>query len=365
MELPRSNARDFEALADHYGFSDYGTASLKGLPDVRVKNALDHFQNQEVQVLKAILNQYGATREEWYGLNDARGLPMVGSFRNKSMALCATIPLGIYRVIEREGDRLLLAQSNEVRGVRVWGDDWRTMMSALPVNIVLEANGLGKETIAVDDRISFVGIQTSVAAGEVFTPIVRVLGIRNETTRDFFNFENPESPLGELPELKEAKKAREAAEAQRKAEEAKAKEIAEKAEAERKAEEDRKERENKEWLDSLKKKGRPDTGSGGDPFAFAGSSTKGGANLPADIASAQTELEKLNATIASEQARWREALATINRLTVNKTKPVVEGSPQYHQCMAASQIIHEVEQGAQALKDRKAALEARVKELEK
>ena len=54
----------------------------------------------------------------------------------------------------------------------------------------------------------------------------------------------------------------------------------------------------------------------------------------------------------------------INALTNYKRTPVREGSQAYHQCVEASKIITEVEQGAAALKAEKARLEAILEELE-
>lgn len=83
------------------------------------------------------------------------------------------------------------------------------------------------------------------------------------------------------------------------------------------------------------------------------------------LAELKGELAEVNATIESERRRWQQALDTINRLTNFKTRPVVEGSPQYHQCLAASKVIQEVEEGAPELKAKKARLEAVIEELEK
>lgn len=363
LGLPRSGAKDFASMAAHYGFGDYGTPMLDNFPSVAWQKILNEDKHQ-VQYLKAVLKSRGCTREEWYGINDKSGALAPGSFRSKSQVLCATLPVGLYTVIEKKGDRLLLTQSNEVKGTALWPEDWRTLMGAMPLQVLLDGGGIGAAAFAVEDRVSFIGIQTTVVEQDVFTPAVRPLGVRNETTGEFFNLENPASPRGELAGAVKA-----AAEAAARAAKAEEEQAARKADDKRQADEaeatlqkmaENAEQRRKEWLH----RGSGDTAEGDDPFASVASVAKP-KDLPADLAAAKAELEKVTSTIESERQRWLEALATINRLTVNKTRPVREGSPQYQECMAASQVIQEVEQGAQALKDRKAALEARVKELEK
>lgn len=311
LGLPRSGATDLESMVKHYGFEPW-----KG---------------------------------SYYRLQTPSGESVEGTYRDKRLVL---VTGGYYQISAKIEAGVGLIQP-------------RFNGTQLPVEVLIDAPTLNPRLFAEGDRIEFIGIQEGVLDLGIIAPVVRLLGVHNVTTREFYNFEPTTLPVGEVPGVKEAKKAREVAEALREAEEAKAKEEAEKLEAERKSEAERKEREHKEWLDSLEKKKQPATGSGDDPFASDGGSVKGNANLPADLAAARAELETVTSTIESERARWRESLALINRLTLNKTKPVVEGSPAYHQCLAASKVIHEVEQGAQALKDRKAALEARVKEMEK
>lgn len=82
------------------------------------------------------------------------------------------------------------------------------------------------------------------------------------------------------------------------------------------------------------------------------------------IAELKGELAALDAKIQSERQRWQEGVNVINRLTNFKRTPVREGSPQYHQCMAASRVIQEVEAGAPGLKAEKARLEAMIQSLE-
>jgi hypothetical protein len=82
------------------------------------------------------------------------------------------------------------------------------------------------------------------------------------------------------------------------------------------------------------------------------------------IAELKGELASVDTKIQSERQRWQEGINVINRLTNFKRTPVREGSPQYHQCLAASRVIQEVEAGAPNLKAEKARLEAVIKSLE-
>lgn len=84
----------------------------------------------------------------------------------------------------------------------------------------------------------------------------------------------------------------------------------------------------------------------------------------ARLAELKGELAAIDAKIASERARWQQALDTINRLTNYKKTPVREGSQEYQRCLAASGVIQEVESGAAELKQEKARLEAMIGELE-
>ena len=76
------------------------------------------------------------------------------------------------------------------------------------------------------------------------------------------------------------------------------------------------------------------------------------------------DLAKVNSKIESERARWHRATDVINTLTNFKRTPVREGSQAYYQCVEASKIITEVEQGAAALIAEKARLEAMLEVLE-
>jgi hypothetical protein len=83
------------------------------------------------------------------------------------------------------------------------------------------------------------------------------------------------------------------------------------------------------------------------------------------VADLKSELAAIEIRIQAERSRWQEAVNLINRLTNFKRTPVSEGSPQYHECMAASRVIKEVEEGAPALKGEKARLESMIQTLDK
>ena len=83
------------------------------------------------------------------------------------------------------------------------------------------------------------------------------------------------------------------------------------------------------------------------------------------VAELKSELAAIEIRIQVERARWQEAVNLINRLTNFKRTPVIEGSPQYHECMAASRVIKEVEVGAPKLKAEKARLESMIQSLDK
>ena len=82
------------------------------------------------------------------------------------------------------------------------------------------------------------------------------------------------------------------------------------------------------------------------------------------VAELKGELVVVDTKIQSERARWQEGVKVINQLTNFKKTPVREGSPQYHQCMAASRVIKEVESGAAGLKAEKVRLEVMISSLE-
>lgn len=79
---------------------------------------------------------------------------------------------------------------------------------------------------------------------------------------------------------------------------------------------------------------------------------------------ARLELKTVDATITDERARYQNALDTINRLTNFKRTPVQEGSQAYYRCVEASKVIQEIEQNAPALKEKKAELEAIIRQAE-
>jgi hypothetical protein len=87
-------------------------------------------------------------------------------------------------------------------------------------------------------------------------------------------------------------------------------------------------------------------------------------NKRSKIADLKGELAKVDSRIETDRTRWQNALDTINRLTNYKKTPVQEGSYAYKQCVAASEVIQDVEAGATHLKAEKARLEATIKELE-
>lgn len=81
------------------------------------------------------------------------------------------------------------------------------------------------------------------------------------------------------------------------------------------------------------------------------------------IIESKLALAELHARMDADRARYRDALNVINTLTDNKRRPVVEGSPAYHQCVAASKIITEIEKSAPELKAEEKKLEAILKTL--
>lgn len=82
-----------------------------------------------------------------------------------------------------------------------------------------------------------------------------------------------------------------------------------------------------------------------------------------ELAKAKADLAAVQSKIDSERKRHADALGIINTLTLNKTRPVKEGSAAYFRCQEASRIIEEVEKGAPDLKAEKARLETLVGEL--
>lgn len=146
----------------------------------------------------------------------------------------------------------------------------------------------------------------------------------------------------------------------------KSRETAAKAEADKRADGERKERENKEWIASLNAKDREPPKDDNDPFGEKRPARPAaGPDAEAkDLVTARAQLAAVTAEIEAERARWQDAENTIRALTLNRTKPVVEGSDAYWKCVEADKIIADVKTGAPALKARKASLEALVAELE-
>ena len=82
-----------------------------------------------------------------------------------------------------------------------------------------------------------------------------------------------------------------------------------------------------------------------------------------EILEAQVKLAELHAKMDHDRKRYREALNVINTLTFNKTRPVVQGSPDYHRCAAADKIMADIEKSAPALKEEEKKLKAVLKAL--
>lgn len=80
-------------------------------------------------------------------------------------------------------------------------------------------------------------------------------------------------------------------------------------------------------------------------------------------AEVRIKLAEVNAKMDSDRKRYNDALNVINTLTHNKRRPVREGSPEYHKCVAASNIIGEIERSAPELIEEKQKLEAVLKAL--
>ncbi|MAS94630.1 MAG: hypothetical protein CMO55_15640 [Verrucomicrobiales bacterium] len=80
-------------------------------------------------------------------------------------------------------------------------------------------------------------------------------------------------------------------------------------------------------------------------------------------AEVRIKLAEVNAKMDSDRKRYNDALNVINTLTHNKRRPVREGSPEYHKCVAASNIIGEIERSAPELIEEKQKLEAVLKTL--
>lgn len=75
-------------------------------------------------------------------------------------------------------------------------------------------------------------------------------------------------------------------------------------------------------------------------------------------AEVRVKLAEVNAKMDADRKRYNDALNVINTLTHNKRRPVREGSPEYHKCVAASNVIGEIERSAPALIEEKKKLEA-------
>ena len=65
--------------------------------------------------------------------------------------------------------------------------------------------------------------------------------------------------------------------------------------------------------------------------------------------------------MAAERANYQKAMNVINRLTNFKRTGVPEGSPAFHECMRASNVINAVEASAPSRIQERARLEAIIK----
>ncbi|MCG8601843.1 MAG: caspase family protein [Verrucomicrobiales bacterium] len=82
-----------------------------------------------------------------------------------------------------------------------------------------------------------------------------------------------------------------------------------------------------------------------------------------EILEAKMKLAEVHAEMDADRARYREALNVINTLTYNKTRPVVQGSPEYHKCLAADKVMADIEKTAPSLKAEEKKLKAVLKAL--
>lgn len=82
-----------------------------------------------------------------------------------------------------------------------------------------------------------------------------------------------------------------------------------------------------------------------------------------ELIKALADLAALDVLMTTERARYKQALAVINRHTYNKTRGVQEGSAAYHECVAASNIINTIDATAPSRITDRARLEATVRAL--
>lgn len=82
------------------------------------------------------------------------------------------------------------------------------------------------------------------------------------------------------------------------------------------------------------------------------------------IAELKGELAVVDQKIEAERKRWMDASDAINRLTNNRTQPVIRNSPEHQRLYEAQVIMKDVEEKAPGLKEQKAKIEATLKVLE-
>ncbi len=82
------------------------------------------------------------------------------------------------------------------------------------------------------------------------------------------------------------------------------------------------------------------------------------------IAELKGELAGVNQKIEAERTRWMNASNVINKLTNNRTRPVIRNSPEHQMMYEAQLIIKDVEEKAPDLKEQKTKIEATLKALE-
>lgn len=82
------------------------------------------------------------------------------------------------------------------------------------------------------------------------------------------------------------------------------------------------------------------------------------------IAELKGELAVVDQKIEAERKRWLDASEVINRLTNNRTQPVIRNSPAHQKMYEAQLIMKDVEEKAPGLKEQKTKIEATLKALE-
>lgn len=80
-----------------------------------------------------------------------------------------------------------------------------------------------------------------------------------------------------------------------------------------------------------------------------------------ELVQAFADLAALEVIINTERANYHKALGVINRLTNNKRTPVVDGSPAYHECVRAKNVIDAIDASAPSRIAERARLEAIIK----